>query len=150
MYQQVIIVGNVGGDVKVDYPQGIPVAKFNVAVNKVTGKGDARQTKTTWFRCSVWRERSEIAAQYIKKGMKIMVIGEVSINAYIDKNGQAQASLELVANDFKFLDSREDSNSGGGSSSGGSDYSAAPQRNNSGSGNSNYGGNAESAEDIPF
>jgi single-strand DNA-binding protein len=145
MYQQVIIVGNVGGDVKIDYPQGIPVAKFNVAVNKVTGKGDARQTKTTWFRCSVWRERAETAAQYIKKGMKIMVIGEVNVNAYIDKNGQAQATLDLTANEFKFLDSRDDNNSGGG---GGGDYSAAPQRNSSG--NNNYGGNAESAEDIPF
>jgi len=113
MYQQVMIIGNVGRDPELTYtPQGVAVAKFTVAVNKVTGKGETRKEKTTWFRVSVWRERAETASQYIKKGSKIMVIGEVEVNAYIDKDGAAQATLELTANDFKFLDSRADGESG--------------------------------------
>jgi single-strand DNA-binding protein len=44
MYQQVIIVGNVGRDAELTYtPQGIAVAKFTVAVNKRTGRGEHRK-----------------------------------------------------------------------------------------------------------
>ena len=109
MYQQVIIIGNVGRDPELSYtPQGIAVCKFSVAVNKVTGKGDNRKEKVTWFRVTAWRERAETANEYIHKGSKIMVQGEVEVSAYIDKEGKAQASLELTANDFKFLDSKRD------------------------------------------
>ncbi|MBX3085253.1 MAG: single-stranded DNA-binding protein [Anaerolineae bacterium] len=139
MYQQVIIIGNVGRDPELSYtPQGVAVAKFTVAVNKVTGKGETRKEKTTWFRVSVWRERAETASQYIRKGSKIMVIGEVDVNAYIDKNGAAQATLELTANDFKFLDSRQSGDEGGGG------YQQAP------AGGRNSGGSVEDPNDIPF
>jgi single-strand DNA-binding protein len=139
MYQQVIIVGNVGRDPELNYtPQGIAVCKFSVAVNKVTGKGETRKEKTTWFRVSLWRERAETASQYIKKGMKIMVIGEVDVNAYIDKAGAAQATLELTANDFKFLDSRENSGGGGG------EYTPARQQ------TSQRGEEYDDPNDIPF
>ncbi len=107
MWQQVIIVGNVGRDPEMSYtPQGIAVCKFSVAVNKVTGKGENRKEKTIWFRVTVWRERAETASQYIKKGMRIMVIGEIDVSVYTDKQGQPAATLELTANDFKFLDRR--------------------------------------------
>lgn len=140
MYQQVIIVGNVGRDPELTYtPQGVAVAKFTVAVNKVTGKGETRKEKTTWFRVSVWRERAETASQYIRKGSKIMVIGEVEVNAYIDKNGAAQATLELTASDFKFLDSRQQDGEGGGN------YQQAPA-----GGSRNSGGSVEDPNDIPF
>jgi single-strand DNA-binding protein len=139
MYQQVIIIGNVGRDPELTYtPQGVAVAKFTVAVSKRWGKGEQRQEKTTWFRVTVWRERAETASQYIRKGSKIMVIGEVEVNAYIDKNGAAQATLELTANDFKFLDSRQDGDGGGSGS-----YQQAPAGRNS-------GGNVEDPNDIPF
>jgi single-strand DNA-binding protein len=107
MWQQLIIVGNVGRDPEMSYtPQGIAVCKFSVAVNKVTGKGENRKEKTIWFRVTVWRERAETASQYIKKGMRIMVIGEVDVSVYTDKQGQPAATLELTANEFKFLEKR--------------------------------------------
>lgn len=114
MFQQVIVIGNVGKDPEFRYtPQGIAVADFSVAVSKKTGKGEDRKEKTTWFKVTVWRERAETVSQYVKKGMKIMVIGEVEARAYIDKNNQPQATLELTANDFKFLDSKRDDDQGG-------------------------------------
>src|SRR5207302_9388678 len=108
------LVGNVGKDPEFRYtPQGVAVADFTVAVNKRTGKGEDRKDKTTWFRVTVWRERAETVSQYVKKGMKIMVIGEVEARAYTDKNGQPQASLELTASNFQFLDSKGDREGGG-------------------------------------
>lgn len=143
MYQQVIIVGNVGKDPEFRYtPQGVAVADFTVAVNKRTGKGEDRKDKTTWFRVTVWRERAETVSQYVKKGMKIMVIGEVEARAYIDKNNQPQATLELTANDFKFLDSKGD-NQGGESS--GQRRGPAPS-----GGGHQQGDSDEEPADIPF
>jgi single-strand DNA-binding protein len=138
-YQQVIIVGNVGRDAELSYtPQGIAVAKFSVAVSKITGKGESRQEKTTWFRVTLWRERAENLYQYIKKGKKVMVIGEVDVNAYTTKEGQPAATLELTANDFKFLDSKSDEGGGGSGN-----YQ-------SGGRSSGAGEYAEEAGDIPF
>lgn len=112
-YSQTIIIGNVGRDAELRYtPQGVAVTDFSVAVNKVTGKGETRKEKTTWYKVTVWRERAEVAGTYVKKGMKIMVVGEVEARAYLDKNQQPQASLELTASEFKFLDSKEDRGNG--------------------------------------
>jgi single-strand DNA-binding protein len=138
MYQQVIIVGNVGRDAELTYtPQGIAVAKFTVAVNKRTGRGEDRKEKTTWFRVTAWRERAETIGQYVKKGMKIMVIGEIDISVYTDKAGQPAGTLELTANDFKFLDSRGEAQG---------EFQGARGANASSGG----GDDVEDAGDIPF
>lgn len=122
MYQLVTIIGNVGREPELRYtPQGVAVCDFSVAVNKVTGKGEARNTKTTWFKVTTWRERAETASKYVKKGMKLMVVGEVETEAYLDKQGQPQAQLKLTASDFKFLDSRQDGAGEGQAQRGGSD-----------------------------
>lgn len=105
-FQQVIIVGNVGKDGDLQYTaQGVAVLNFSVAVNKVTGKGENRKEKTTWFRVAVWRERAESLANYIKKGTRVLVVGEVSIRTYTDRDGKSGASLDVDASDVKLLDS---------------------------------------------
>src|SRR5260370_20011445 len=115
MWQQTIIIGNVGREPEMRYtPQGVAVCDFSVAVNKVSGKGESRKEETTWFKVTVWRERAETASQYIKKGMKIMVVGEVKASAYTNKQGQAMASLELTASHFQFLDPASKDGNGNG------------------------------------
>lgn len=107
MFQQITIVGNVGRDATLKYTQsGIAVSDFSVAVSKVTGSGESRQEKTTWFRITAWRNLGEIAGQYVKKGAKILVTGEVAASSYVDKNGNTQVTLELTADTFKILSSK--------------------------------------------
>src|SRR5258708_14728455 len=138
MWQKTIIIGSVGREPEMRYtPQGVAVCDFSVGVNKGTGKGESRKEEPTWFKVRVWRERAETASQYIKKGMKILVVGEVKASAYTNKQGQPTASLELTANDFKFLDSRGDSAGGGGEAQGA----------RSGNNSDEF---AEEASDIPF
>lgn len=104
MYSKTLIIGNVGRDAELSYtPTGLAVAKFTVAVNKVTGKGDTRKESTTWYRVTVWRELAESVAPYIKKGITIFVEGEIGLNAYTNKKGEAAASLELTAYTIKLL-----------------------------------------------
>lgn len=145
-FQQVILVGNMGSDPEMRYtPQGIAVCNARIAVNEVWGKGDERKEKTTWFKITVWRDRAETFAKYVKKGHQIMLIGTVEAKAYTDKNGEIQASLELTVNDFKFLERKSDGEGEGDK------YSGAPRR------SGDKGHNSEEAhgyevdmEDIPF
>lgn len=140
MYQQITIVGNVGRDATLKYTSsGIAVADFSVAVSKVTGSGETKQEKTTWFRVTCWRNLGEIAGKYVKKGTKILVVGEVAASSYVDKAGVTQVTLELTADNFKLLSSRsemERMNEGGSSYQGGNVgggteeemYAPAPQQ----------------------
>lgn len=127
MYQQITIVGNVGRDASLKYTSsGIAVADFSVAVSKVTGSGDTKQEKTTWFKVTCWRNLAEIAGQYVKKGGKILVVGEVGASAYTDKSGQLQVSLELTADQIKILSSREEMQHRNGQPAASSEPSGAP------------------------
>lgn len=127
MYQQITIVGNVGRDATLKYTSsGIAVADFSVAVSKVTGSGESRQEKTTWFRVTCWRNLGEIAGQYVKKGAKILVVGEVAASSYVDKAGVTQVSLELTADNFKLLSSREEMQRMGAGESNGAYSGGAP------------------------
>ena len=116
MYQNVVIVGRVGRDAEMRFtPSGVPVTGFSVAVNRVWNNASGeRQEKTTWFKVTCWRKLAETAGEWVKKGQLILVEGEVEARGYIDKDGNAQASLDLTANSFKFLSSRSE-NEGVGS-----------------------------------
>ena len=92
------LVGNVGQDAElrtVNTAKGeVSVANFSIAINN--GSGDDRQTQ--WVRVEVWRKYAEALSPYIKKGMKITVeVKQVKLEAYTDKEGEAQAVLVVVA-----------------------------------------------------
>jgi single-strand DNA-binding protein len=136
VYQQCIIVGNLGRDPEMRYtPSGVPVTSFSVAVNNRYQDSDGEwRDRTTWFRVSCWRRLAETTNQYLKKGRQVMVIGRVDTSAWIDKqSGEARSALELTALDVRFLGGREDAAGGPGASGEG------------------YGGDyAESEEELPF
>jgi len=115
MYQRIIIVGNVGRDAEMRYtPTGVPVTSFSVAVNRRWNSASGeQQEKTTWFRVTCWRKLAETAGQYVKKGSKILVEGEVEAQAYVDREGTARGTLELTASNFRFLGSRAEAGEGG-------------------------------------
>jgi single-strand DNA-binding protein len=116
-WAQTIIIGNVGRDPELRYTAaGVAVCDFSVAVTRRFGRdetGDTRE-KTTWYRVTCWRQRAEIAAQYVHKGMQIMVVGTVEASAYTDRSGQPAASLDLTADNFQMLGGRDGGTGGRG------------------------------------
>lgn len=113
-YQQMTIVGNVGGDPVLKYTQnGIAVCNFSVAVTRRFGGRDdsEKREKTNWFKVTCWRQSAEIAHQYIRKGTPVLVVGTIEVSAYLDKNGEAATTLELTADTFQMLGNRGDSGS---------------------------------------
>lgn len=106
MYQQTMIVGNVGKAPDLRYTQsGASVCSFSVAVNKswTDKQSGEKRTQTTWFKVSAWGSLADICNTYVKKGMLVMVTGEVSVSAYTNSAGEPAASLELKASEVKFL-----------------------------------------------
>lgn len=105
MFQQCIIVGNLGRDPEMRFtPDGTPVTEFSVAVNRKWSRADGSEgEKTWWFRVKCWRRLAETTNQYLRKGNPVMVIGEVDVSAFMGQDGQPRASLELEARDVRFL-----------------------------------------------
>jgi single-strand DNA-binding protein len=143
MFQQIIIVGNLGRDPEMRYtPSGVPVTSFSVATSRRwTGQDGQPQEKTVWFRVTAWRRDAELASQYLTKGRQVMVIGEMEEpSTWTDRDGNSRASLEMTARNIRFLGGRGEMDSGGyGGAQGGGEFD-----------DSSGGGGAPSDEDIPF
>jgi single-strand DNA-binding protein len=89
-------VGNITKDAvtrKVDVA-GVPnlVTDFSVAENY--RKGDGTQG-TQYYRISIWGPRGAKLMEYLKKGRAVAVTGRVKTRAYMDKNGNPAAQLEM-------------------------------------------------------
>jgi single-strand DNA-binding protein len=124
-YQYTIIIGNVGRDPELRYTQsGVAVCDFSVAVTRRWNDRSSNEPreKTTWFKISAWRGLAETCQQYVKKGMPIMVTGEIDASAYTGQDGQARASLEMTAQNIQFLGRR-----GEGDEPGGGGYPSEPE-----------------------
>jgi single-strand DNA-binding protein len=99
--QITIITGNVGREPELRYtPAGRAVCDFSVAVNKAwtDRQTNERHEKTTWFKVTAWAKQAEVVNQYVHKGMKVTVSGEIDCSAYLNNDGQPRATLELTAN----------------------------------------------------
>jgi single-strand DNA-binding protein len=133
MYEQLIIVGNLGNDPELRYTSaGAPVATFSVAVNREWTNNDGTPgEETKWFRVTVWRKLAETCAQYLAKGRQVMVIGRVAASAFSGQDGSPRASLEVTADSVRFL--------GGGNGA-----------NGNGSGGIGAHSKAADDEEIPF
>ena len=102
--QKIIVIGNLTADPEMRAtPNGKTVTNFTVAVSR---KGD--KDKTDYFRCAAWNKTGEVCGQYLGKGKKVCVVGEVSARAYTDKQGEAKASLEVFVTEVEFLSPRSE------------------------------------------
>ena len=101
------IIGNVTKDPELrTTTSGKNVCSFTVAVNrrkKVEGQPDA-----DFFRVSAWDALGDVCQKYITKGKKVCVIGSVGVHAYNNAKGDANASLEVLANEVEFLSPRQE------------------------------------------
>lgn len=110
--------GFVGADAELRRTQaGEPVLSFRVP--STSGFGD--REKTAWVDCSLWGKRGESLAQYIRKGSKVTVIGELALEEYTKRDGTPGAKLAVKVDKID-LPARSDSASAGGG--GGQDYGA--------------------------
>jgi single-strand DNA-binding protein len=102
-YEQTIIIGFVGRSPDTKTVNDTTVCNFNVAVNSVYGSGDNRQESVNWYSVAAWGKLGDTCAQYVTKGMQVMVVGTVEARGYTGRDGEAKAGLKLRAHTVKFL-----------------------------------------------
>jgi single-strand DNA-binding protein len=127
---KVILVGNLGRDPEVRrMNNGDPVVNLSVATSESwrdKNSGERRE-KTEWHRVVIFNDQiAKVAENYLKKGMKVYVEGQLQTRKWTDQNGQEKYSTEIVLprfrGDLQMLDSRgEGGGSFQGSDSGGYD-----------------------------
>jgi single-strand DNA-binding protein len=108
---KIMIIGNVGRDPELRMTAtGKPVTEFSVAVNRVfndQASGERRE-ETEWFRVVCWQRLAETAQTLIQKGRLVFVEGRLQTRPWTDREGKERLSVEIIANDFRVLDSRRD------------------------------------------
>lgn len=156
---KIILVGNVGRDPEIRNAQdGTRIANFSVATSetwrdKATGE---RKDKTQWHRVVIFNDRlAEVAQQYLKKGMKVFVEGQLQSRKYPDKEtGQEREIYEVVISrfkgDFQMLDSRGSGAGAGADAGNGNGMSDSARPSGARSGNTRPSSGKDFDDDIPF
>jgi len=115
---KVILIGNLGKDPEVKYmPSGDAVANITLATSDTWNDKSSgeKKEKTEWHRVVFFGKLAEIVGQYLKKGSKVYVEGQLQTRKWQGQDGQDRYTTEVVVKGFngtmQMLDGRGD-NSG--------------------------------------
>jgi single-strand DNA-binding protein len=105
------LIGRLGQDPQVKtLDKGNKFAKFSLATSdSFIGKDGNKQEQTQWHNIVVWGSLAGICEKYLKKGKEIAIDGRLTYRTWEDKNGTKHVSSEIVANDFIFIGSKNQS-----------------------------------------
>lgn len=159
---KVILVGNLGADPEVRrLNSGDPVVNLRIATSESwrDKQSGERREKTEWHQVVIFNENlAKVAEQYLRKGSKIYIEGQLQTRQWEDQQGNKRYTTEIVLQRYRgelqMLDTR---GSGGGQvedrSGRGADFgSSGPM--DQGSGGSSGGGsgsfNQDLDDEIPF
>ncbi|CTQ32859.1 single-stranded DNA-binding protein [Jannaschia rubra] len=156
---KVILIGNLGRDPEVrSFQNGGKVCNLRIATSetwrdKASGE---RKERTEWHSVAIFSEPLvRVAEQYLKKGSKVYIEGQLETRKWQDQSGQDRYSTEVVLRPYRseltMLDGRGGEGGGdygGGRSQGGSDDRGGNYGgSNQGGG---YGGPSDMDDEIPF
>ncbi|WEX87043.1 single-stranded DNA-binding protein [Sinorhizobium garamanticum] len=126
---KVILIGNVGADPEIRRTQdGRPIANLRIATSETwrdRNSGERRE-KTEWHNVVVFNEGlCKVVEQYVKKGAKLYIEGQLQTRKWQDQNGNDRYTTEVVLQGFNstltMLDGRGEGG-GSGVSRGGGDF----------------------------
>ncbi|MDQ7263444.1 single-stranded DNA-binding protein [Paracoccus sp. PS-1] len=160
---KVILVGNLGQDPEVrTFPSGGKVANLRIATSetwKDRNTGERRE-RTEWHTVAIYSEPLvRVAEQYLKKGSKVYVEGQLETRKWQDQSGNDRYSTEVALRPFRselhMLDGRGAGGGGrdegyGGGSYGGGGYGGGASSGGSASGGGQSQNRPEFDDDIPF
>lgn len=100
-----ILVGNLGRDPEIRHTQaGSKIVHLSVATSerwKDRATGEPRE-RTEWHRVVIFNERlGDVAEQYLKKGAKVYVEGQIQTRKWTDQSGQERYTTEVVLQRFR-------------------------------------------------
>jgi single-strand DNA-binding protein len=125
----ITLVGRAGRDPEVRYfESGSMVANLTLAVNR-----RSRDDEPDWFNLEIWGKQAQVAADYVRKGSLLGIIGSFKLDRWTDRTSGEERTKPVIRVDrLELLGSKRDGD-GGGFAGGG-----------------NYGGGEPSEEEVPF
>ena len=157
---KVTLIGNLGRDPEVRSTQdGMKIVNLSLATSenwKDRNSGERRE-RTEWHRVVIFNENlARVAEQYLRKGSKIYVEGQLQTRKWTDQNGQDRYTTEVVLQRYRgeltMLDGRGEGGGGGGFNQdqgyggGGGDMGGGGM----GGGAATVGGPSDLDDEIPF
>jgi single-strand DNA-binding protein len=101
-------IGNLGRDPEMRFtPRGQAITTFSLAATRtwVTTTGERRDA-TEWFNIVTWGSLAEICSQYLTKGRRVYVEGELRTRGWEQPDGKKHFRTELVVNEMIMLGPR--------------------------------------------
>jgi single-strand DNA-binding protein len=156
---KVILVGNLGRDPEVRAMQnGDRVANLRIATSETwrDQQSGERKERTEWHQVVIWNQNLvKLAEQYLRKGSKIYVEGQLQTRKYTDQSGQEKYTTEVVLSRFRgeltMLDGRRDGGDSPDMGEPSGPPARGPARSGGGGGMSRGGGGGgDLDDDIPF
>ncbi|BAK95159.1 single-stranded DNA-binding protein [Tetragenococcus halophilus] len=156
MINNVVLVGRLTKDPDLRYTQsGTAVANFTLAVNRTFTNQDGER-EADFINCVIWRKAAENLANMVGKGAQIGVTGRIQTRNYENKEGQRVFVVEVVAENFQMLESRNKQNGQNNANTGASNNNANEhsrnQQNSTQSNTDPFGGSSIDVTDdsLPF
>ena len=112
MYNKAFLIGNLTRDPELRYtPSGIAVARFAIAVNRITKKGstDSGAQNVDFINIVAWRRLAEVCGEYLNKGRPVAIEGRLQISSFTGRDGQKRTMSEVVADNMQMLGKKPDS-----------------------------------------
>ena len=114
---KVILVGNLGRDPEVRHTQdGRAIVNLSIATSESwrDKQSGERKEKTEWHRVVIFNENlAKVAEQYLKKGAKVYIEGQLQTRKYTDNAGVEKYSTEVVLQQYRGELTMLDGRSGG-------------------------------------
>lgn len=105
----VILIGRLTAKPELRYTStNLPTTRFSIAVNRTYTSSNGER-ETDFINVVVWRKQAENVCNYLNKGSLVAVEGRLQTSNYTDKDGNKRYSMEVVANNVQFLESKAQS-----------------------------------------
>lgn len=155
---KVIIVGNLGRDPEIRrLNSGDTVASLRVATSESwrDKQSGERREKVEWHSVVIFNEHlAKIAEQYLRKGSKVYLEGQLQTRKWQDKDGQERYTTEIVLQRYRgeltILDSKREDDGGSRAADTGRSYGSAKGGDTSGAGYGGGGYDDGLDDQIPF
>lgn len=123
---KVILMGRLTRDPEMRVSQGdnaLNIAKFSLAVDRRFQRNGEKETD--FFNCTAFGKQADFVDRYLKQGTKILLVGRIQNDNYTNKEGQKVYSVQIIAEEIEFAESKNAGSTGGGSPAGRPDPGAA-------------------------
>lgn len=100
---KVVLIGRLTRDCEVYKTSESTVAKYSLAVER---KFNREQQQADFINCVAFGKQGEFAERYLRKGMKIAVVGRIQTGQYKNKDGQTVYTTDIVIEEHEFCESK--------------------------------------------